>query len=101
MEDTTILQQFEAAKSKLDALKEYSSVVADSSKARLSFIEDQQGRLRIWAANIGVTAGGHASLDHRLRDGWEARKVTIDLLQSLQDHASRGLLTGLISLSSY
>ncbi|KPI34967.1 uncharacterized protein AB675_11906 [Cyphellophora attinorum] len=43
------------------------------------------------AANIGVNAGGHASLDYRLRDGWEARKVTIDLLQSLQDHANRAI----------
>jgi hypothetical protein len=91
MEETTISSQYEATRSKLDALKVQSLLVTDNSKARSPFIEDQQGRLRIWAANIGVNAGGHASLDYRLRDGWEARKITIDLLQSLQDHANRGL----------
>lgn len=90
MDGASILHQFEAARSKLNALKELAALVADDSRANGSFIEDQQGRLRIWAQNIGVEASGHASLDHRLRDGPEAHRITVSILASLQDHAARG-----------
>jgi hypothetical protein len=30
--------------------------------------EDELGRLRVWAANIGAHQSGQSSLDYRLRD---------------------------------
>jgi hypothetical protein len=53
--------------------------------------EEQRARFLIWSANIGVFADGHASLDYRLRDSLEARKLMLDLLRSLKNYLRRGL----------
>jgi hypothetical protein len=53
--------------------------------------EEQRARFLIWSANIGIFADGHASLDYRLRDSLEARKLMLDLLGSLKNHLQRGL----------
>jgi hypothetical protein len=53
--------------------------------------EEQRARFLIWSANIGIFADGHASLDYRLRDSWEARKLMLDLLGSLKNYLRRGL----------
>lgn len=58
---------------------------ADELKA-----EDQLARFEIWAANIGVFADGHASLDHRLRDSTDARNLMKTFLESLKDFLLRG-----------
>ena len=51
--------------------------------------EDELGRLRMWAANIGAHQTGQSSLDFRLRDSSHIRdqilKLLQDLLQRLQD----------------
>ncbi|PMD20214.1 hypothetical protein NA56DRAFT_574238, partial [Hyaloscypha hepaticicola] len=52
--------------------------------------EEQRARFLIWSANIGIFAGGHASLDYRLRDSWEAKKLMLDLLGSLKSYLRRG-----------
>ncbi|KAK0122810.1 hypothetical protein ONS96_009843 [Cadophora gregata f. sp. sojae] len=51
--------------------------------------EEQLARFSIWAANIGIFADGHASLDYRLRDSWEAKKLMLDLLGSLKNYLRR------------
>ncbi|KAH7380831.1 hypothetical protein BKA64DRAFT_630742 [Cadophora sp. MPI-SDFR-AT-0126] len=51
--------------------------------------EEQLARFSIWAANIGMFANGHASLDYRLRDSWEAKKLMLDLLGSLKNYIRR------------
>lgn len=85
-----IRQAFEQVRARFEALAVLSPPPIESSKAAPSSADDQLGRLRIWAVNIGVAARGHASLDHRLRDGKEARQLTINLLETLYDHIDRG-----------
>ena len=45
--------------------------------------EDELGRFRMWAANIGAHKTGQASLDFRLRDASHVREQIIKLLQGL------------------
>ena len=45
--------------------------------------EDELGRLRMWAANIGAHQTGQSSLDFRLRDASHIRQQIIKLLQGL------------------
>ena len=45
--------------------------------------EDELGRLRMWAANIGAHQMGQCSLDFRLRDASHVREHIIKLLQGL------------------
>ena len=45
--------------------------------------EDELGRLRIWAANIGAHQTGCSSLDFRLRDASHIREQIMKLLESL------------------
>lgn len=90
MATDSIRQAFEQVRARFEALAVLSPPLRESSKAVSSSADDQLGRLRIWAVNIGVAARGHASLDHRLRDGKEARQLTIDLLETTCDHINRG-----------
>ena len=52
--------------------------------------DDQLARFRMWAGNIGAFAGGHASLDYRLRDNDDAKRVMNRFLESLIDSLRRG-----------
>ena len=45
--------------------------------------EDELGRLRMWAANIGAHQTGQSSLDFRLRDASHIREQIVKLLQGL------------------
>jgi hypothetical protein len=45
--------------------------------------EDELGRLRVWAANIGAHQSGQSSLDYRLRDASHLKMETMNLLNSL------------------
>ena len=45
--------------------------------------EDELGRLRMWAANIGAHQTGQSSLDFRLRDSSHIREQVLKLLQDL------------------
>ena len=45
--------------------------------------EDELGRLRLWAANIGAHQTGQSSLDFRLRDASHVREQIIKLLHGL------------------
>lgn len=90
-----IRQVFDRVRGKFEALAVLSPPPDVSSKAAQSSADDQLGRLRIWAVNIGVAARGHASLDHRLRDGKEARNLAINLLEALYDHVDRGQILSL------
>lgn len=49
-------------------------------------IENQHGRFRVWAENIGVYADGKASLDYRLRDSPNIAKLMLDQLSTLDTH---------------
>lgn len=45
--------------------------------------EDELGRLRIWAANIGAHQTNRSSLDYRLRDASHVRNQIVELLGSI------------------
>ncbi|KAL9032379.1 MAG: hypothetical protein Q9180_006534, partial [Flavoplaca navasiana] len=45
--------------------------------------EDERGRLRMWAANIGAHHTGQSSLDFRLRDSSQIQQQIIRLLENL------------------
>lgn len=58
-------------------------------------LENQLGRFKIWAGNIGVFAAGNASTDYRLRQDQDVKDVMIQMLARLKKN-----LEQLISLSS-
>lgn len=60
-----------------------------------AILENQMGRFKIWAGNIGVFAAGTACTDYRLRQDQDIRGVMIQMLARLKKH-----LEQLISLSS-
>ncbi|KAL8876283.1 MAG: hypothetical protein Q9198_005496, partial [Flavoplaca austrocitrina] len=45
--------------------------------------DDERGRLRMWAANIGAHHTGQSSLDFRLRDSTQIQEQVIRLLENL------------------
>ncbi|OKO90606.1 hypothetical protein PENSUB_13323 [Penicillium subrubescens] len=71
------LKQFKAIKSS-DHLKVYSTQVPQA------LWQDELGRLRVWAANIGAHQTGQSSLDHRLRDASHIKDQTLRVLRRLQ-----------------
>jgi hypothetical protein len=56
----------------------------------VNWIQEQYARFKIWAANIGAFAQGHASLDHRLRDNEQTQKFMLEFLVTLADFIKRG-----------
>ncbi|KAL8776140.1 MAG: hypothetical protein Q9213_008380 [Squamulea squamosa] len=52
-------------------------------KLSVSNWEDERGRLRMWAANIGAHQTGQSSLDFRLRDSSQIKDQVIKLLENL------------------
>ena len=56
---------------------------ADMGSLKFKAWEDELGRLRMWAANIGAHQTGQSSLDFRLRDASHVREQIIKLLQGL------------------
>lgn len=56
----------------------------------VNWIEEQYARFKIWAANIGAFAQGHASLDYRLRDNEQTQRFMLEFLVTLADFTKRG-----------
>jgi hypothetical protein len=50
---------------------------------------NEQGRLKIWAGNIGIFATGTASTDYRLRDDPEIKEVMVSMLDRLRSTLQR------------
>lgn len=46
--------------------------------------QEESGRLKVWAGNLGALAGGHSGLDWRLRESSVMRTSIGMLLQELQ-----------------
>ncbi|KAJ5089481.1 hypothetical protein N7532_008165 [Penicillium argentinense] len=51
--------------------------------------QDELGRLRVWAANIGVHKSGKGSLDVQLRDALHIKDQTLRLLERLLERLQR------------
>ncbi|KAL9034094.1 MAG: hypothetical protein Q9214_007205, partial [Letrouitia sp. 1 TL-2023] len=58
-------------------------------------VENQLGRLKIWAGSIGVFAAGKASTDFRLRNDEDVKELLIDILFRLK-RAINGFLIPVI-----
>ncbi|KAF7179371.1 hypothetical protein CNMCM7691_008304 [Aspergillus felis] len=61
----------------------FNAVASQTSHTAPRF-EDQLARFNIWAANLGVFAEAHASLDYRLRNSPKVKAVMMQQLQALQ-----------------
>lgn len=57
-----------------------------SKSTTLKSVQDELGRFKIWAGNLGVFAAGHASADYRLRYEPDIKDVIIRLLKRLENH---------------
>ena len=75
-----------------DCLRRFNTLVASitlQQKQNMADIpqdlwEDELGRLRVWAANIGAHQTGKSSLDYRLRDASNIKDQIILLLKAVQ-----------------
>jgi hypothetical protein len=47
-------------------------------------VDEQLGRVRVWAANVGAHREGKMSLDHKLREASHIREKIIEMLVELQ-----------------
>jgi len=61
----------------------FNAVVSQAAQNTSAF-EDQLARFNIWAANIGVFAEAHASLDYRVRNSRKVKAMMLQLLKALQ-----------------
>jgi hypothetical protein len=66
------------------------NAVASRTSQTASKFEDQLARFNIWAANLGVFAEAHASLDYRLRDSPKVKALMMQQLQALQRKLQSG-----------
>lgn len=71
----------------LSSFNEFVDEIRKLQKANVGLVagpwEDELGRLRVWAANIGAHKTGQSSLDFRLRDASHVSQQIIKLLQGL------------------
>jgi hypothetical protein len=67
-----------------NALVARSDLNAHDAEVPRSLWDDELGRLRVWAANIGAHQMGQSSLDYRLRDASHIKDQIIRLLERLQ-----------------
>jgi len=63
---------------------------ANRSELSCVAIEDELGRFRIWASNIGALTTGKASLDYRLRDAEYLHRNVKSLLEDLIESLIEG-----------
>lgn len=61
-----------------------------STQISSSALQDEVGRLRVWAANIGALQKGHSSLDYRLREASLVRENVLKLLKELHSALQEG-----------
>ncbi|KAJ5354972.1 uncharacterized protein N7496_012184 [Penicillium cataractarum] len=69
---------------KLKAIASSDDLQIYSAEIPHALWQDELGRLRVWAANIGAHQTGQASLDHRLRDASHIKEQTLRVLRRLQ-----------------
>jgi hypothetical protein len=74
----------------IPCLKQLKAIISSDDLNRCSaevpraLWQDELGRLRVWAANIGAHQTGLSSLDHRLRDASHIKDQTLRVLRRLQ-----------------
>lgn len=53
-------------------------------------VEDELGRFRVWASNIGAMTSGRASMDYRMRNAGYLRENVKSLLEDLKQSLGEG-----------
>jgi hypothetical protein len=61
-----------------------------ADQIELPVAEDELGRFRVWAGNVGAHRSGRVSLDYRLREARDMREGVCDLLDYLKIILERG-----------
>ncbi|ESZ91987.1 hypothetical protein SBOR_7644 [Sclerotinia borealis F-4128] len=56
-----------------------------------SELENELGRFKIWAGNLGVFAPGRASADYRLRDDADIKEILIQMLDRLRQSTKQAM----------
>ncbi|RAL67650.1 hypothetical protein DID88_008399 [Monilinia fructigena] len=56
-----------------------------------SELENELGRFKIWAGNLGVFAPGPASADYRLRDDVDVKEVLVQMLDRLRQSTKQAM----------
>ena len=56
------------------------------------YIQDECGRFKVWAENVGAHRTGHLSLDYRLREATRVKQLVVELLKDLTTALQDGLL---------
>ncbi|KAF8243837.1 hypothetical protein K440DRAFT_497530, partial [Wilcoxina mikolae CBS 423.85] len=64
---------------------------SESGENFASRLRDETGRFRIWAENAGAHRTGRVSLDHRLREASNMKRMIIDLLEALDEDLQKGI----------
>ena len=78
------LHAFKALRQHLKSLAAPNTIIACED------FEDELGRFRVWAGNIGAHRVGQRSLDHRLRDATELKEAVEAYLTDLAMVLDRG-----------
>ncbi|KAL4876887.1 hypothetical protein BJY04DRAFT_222563 [Aspergillus karnatakaensis] len=81
--EQTITSALSACLCQFNRILDSDSLRSHASDVPLSLWQDELGRLRVWAANIGAHQKDQSSLDYRLRDASHIREQTIQLLRNL------------------
>ncbi|KAI0512938.1 hypothetical protein F5B22DRAFT_637527 [Xylaria bambusicola] len=68
-----------------DLITEYNSYDSDKESERVSDIQDELSRFRVWTGNIGAHQTGRSSLQYRLRDASHLTSQVLRLLDSLHE----------------
>ncbi|KAF7904376.1 hypothetical protein EAF00_001710 [Botryotinia globosa] len=56
-----------------------------------SELENELGRFKIWAGNLGVFAPGRASVDYRLRDDADVKEILVQMLDRLRQSTKQAM----------
>jgi hypothetical protein len=91
MEDSSILTVARSCVELFERSGQVDEVAAEKTACDVEqFLDNQAGRFRILASNLGIFASGHASLDYRLRDSPYVTNLMISQLLGLQRHLHNG-----------
>lgn len=81
----TVSELFQSCLVQLKSVIASDALAGHSEEVPLQAWNDELGRLRVWAANIGADQRGQSSLDYRLRDASHIKDQVMSLLRRIQE----------------
>lgn len=82
LEETSLAEHARQCILSFNQCEGYAACLPPQDKA---IVEDQAGRFSVWASNIGALAPARASLDYRLREAEDVRRLVMALLITLDE----------------